>query len=327
MSSNKLDVITFGETMVLMNPDQALPLDYATSFQKQIGGAEANFSVAFSRLGHRCGWISQLGDDPFGYYIQRTVRGEGVDTSCVTFIENAPTGLFFKERRYGDKMNVYYYRRHSAASLMSKNILDQDYLSSAKYLFFSGITPALSESCKELTFEAVRIAKKHGMPIIFDTNIRKKLWGSEEEMREVINNLAADADYILPGQEEGKALIGTDDPEKIAAFYLEQNPEAAVIVKLGAKGCYYAAKDKDGYVKGYKAEKVIDPVGAGDGFAAGFVSGLVKGLSLPESLKTANLVGAITVQAGGDIEGYPREKELKGMLEAFENPNQEEVNR
>ncbi|SDH66917.1 sugar kinase [Alteribacillus bidgolensis] len=327
MSTKRLDVVTFGETMVLMNPDQALPLDYATSFQKQIGGAESNFSVALSRLGHRCGWISQLGDDPFGYYIQRTVRGEGVDTTGVSFTDAAPTGLFFKERRYGDKMNVYYYRHHSAASYMSKDNLDEDYLTSARYLFFSGITPAISKSCKELTFEAVRIAKKNQMPIIFDTNIRKKLWNSEEEMRDVLNKLAADADYILPGQEEGKALIGTDDPEKIAAFYLEQNPNAVVIVKLGEKGCYYAAKEENGFVKGYKAEKVVDPVGAGDGFAAGFVSGLVKGISLLESLKIANLVGAITVQAGGDVEGYPREKELQGMLQAFENPNQEEVNR
>ena len=74
-----LDVVTFGETMVLFSPEQFLPLEYNHKFMKQIGGAESNVAIGLQRMGHNVGWFSKLGDDPFGRYIHKFVRGEGVD--------------------------------------------------------------------------------------------------------------------------------------------------------------------------------------------------------------------------------------------------------
>lgn len=50
-----LDVVTFGETMVLMSHEISGPLRYVNRFMKQIGGAESNFAIGIVRLGHKAG--------------------------------------------------------------------------------------------------------------------------------------------------------------------------------------------------------------------------------------------------------------------------------
>ncbi|MBB5173836.1 sugar kinase [Texcoconibacillus texcoconensis] len=324
------DVITVGETMVILNPDQSIPLEYAHSFSKQVGGAESNLAVGLSRLGHSVGWISRLGHDPFGRYIQQVIRGEGVDVSNTSFDDEAPTGVFFKERKFGDAVNVYYYRANSAASRLQKEHVSEAYISGAKYVVISGILPALSQSCYETTEEVIRIAQKYEIPIVFDPNLRLKLWKDKEEAASVLNSIAARSDFILTGQSEGYQLTGTHDPEEIAAFYKQKSPQATVIVKLGADGAYYSYGSENGYVPGFPVSKVVDPIGAGDSFCAGFISAQLDGSDIHESIKKGNAAGAVTVQISGDMEGFPRPSELEQMLQSTDEENggvYEEVNR
>lgn len=50
-----------------------------------------------------------------------------------------------------------------------------------------------------------------------------------------------------------------------------------VIIKDGSKGAYVQTADENYDVAGYKVEKVVDTVGAGDGFAVGVLSGILEG--------------------------------------------------
>lgn len=323
----KLDVITFGESMVVFNPLQDVPFIDTHLFMKQIGGAESNFAIGLSRFNHNVGWISRLSNDSFGYYIHNTLRGNGVDTSLVEFDDNFPTGLLFKERVIQNQTNIHYYRKQTAASVMGPEILNENYLAHAKYLYVTGITPALSESCQELVFKAIEKAKQLGLKVIFDPNIRYKLIYNETKYRNMLNQIVDLVDYFLPGKAEAQFLCGYDKPEKISKHYLNMNNQLTVIIKLGAKGCYYATVDQEEYVSGMKVEKVVDPVGAGDGFAAGFVSGLLDGYSLKDSLIQANIVGAMIVQSSGDIEGFPYRKQFNSFKDFVLNPEKDEVNR
>jgi 2-dehydro-3-deoxygluconokinase len=275
---------------------------------KQIGGAESNFAIGIVRLGHKAGWISKLGNDEFGKYIVSFIRGEGVDTSRVKFDSEAPTGVYFKERREWGESKVYYYRKGSAASRLTPMDLDFEYIGSAKYLHITGITPALSESCYQTTKEAIKIAKSKGVKIILDPNIRLKLW-TKERAREVILELASKADIILPGVGEGEILVGENEPERIAEKFLELGI-GIVVVKLGKQGAYYATASENKYVTGFQVERVVDTIGAGDGFAAGFVAGLLKGYSLEKAVRLANAVGAIVTTVIGDVEGLPTMDEV-----------------
>lgn len=297
-----MEVVTFGETMLLFNPGSNGPLRYVNNFNKSIGGADSNVAIALARLGHEVGWFSKLGNDEFGRYIQNTIRGEGVDASRVRFTNEANTGLLFKERFSGENPNVYYYRQDSAASKLSVEDLDLEYIKKVKIIHITGITPALSKSVRDLVFEVLRIAKENHVTISFDPNIRLKLW-TLEEAKPVLLKIARMSDIILPGKEEGEMLLGISNEKEIASKFIDMGCKIAA-VKLGEKGCYIADKDNEVYVEGYKVNPV-DTVGAGDGFTAGFLSGILKNLSLKECGQLGNGVGAMATLVQGDMEGYP----------------------
>lgn len=303
-----MQVITFGETMVLFNPDSSGPLRYVNGFSKSIAGAESNVAIALSRLGHSVGWFSRLGDDEFGRYIKSVIMGEGVDVSRVVIDSEASTGLVFKERFAHVNPNVYYYRKGSAASRISKDDINEDYINQTKILHVTGITLALSQSSREAAFRAVEIAKEKNITISFDPNIRLKLW-DKEQAKETILRMAKLADIIFPGVDEGNILLGTDNPKEIGKAFLDMGC-SIVAVKLGKEGSYIASREKDIFVKGYVVEKPEDTVGAGDGYAAGFLSGVLQNLDIQDCAKLANAVGAMATLVRGDMEGFPTKQQV-----------------
>jgi 2-dehydro-3-deoxygluconokinase len=309
-----MDVVTIGETMVLFTPESSKLMRYAHTYSRTFGGAETNVAIGLSRLGHQVGWISKVGLDEFGKSMVSFVRGEGVEVSQVGFDQEAPTGVYFKEVRSGDHVQVQYYRKGSAASRLAPSDLNGTYISKAKYLHVTGITPALSESCYETVIEAISIAKAQGLTVIFDPNLRRKLW-SEEKARKVLLEISSLADIVLPGIDEGQFMFNENDPEKLGQLFLDQGA-SLVVLKVGAAGAYYFTKESSELVEGYRLSSIVDPVGAGDGFAAGLMSGLLDQLSIKEAVKRANAVGAMVTLVEGDVEGLPDHDELY----AFMNP-------
>lgn len=322
-----IDVITIGESMIVFNPVLDLSFIDSPIFMKQIAGAESNFAIGLSRLGHRVGWVSRVSNDSLGHYMINKIRGEGVDTSQVQFDNNAPTGLMIKEPLFNQQMNIHYYRRNSAASKMDISILNEKYFQGAKYLFITGITLALSESCKNTIFEAVYLAKKFGINTIFDPNIRLKLVKNMEEYKTILNETTRLVDIFLPGINEAQLLTGFEKPEDIVNYYLELNPNLEIVVKLGEHGCFYANNKELYYVKGDKVENIVDPIGAGDAFAAGLTGALLEGKSMKQALEQANLIGSIIVQTSGDVEGFPFKNQLDRYYSNNSKYSVDEVNR
>ncbi len=305
------EVITFGESMALLIAEGGKGLEYARSLEPSFGGAESNVAIGLARLGHVSGWCGRLGNDPFGQRIIKAIRGEGVDVSRAELTEEAPTGLMIRENVAG-KSSVYYYRKQSAASRMTPEHLDEQYIASAKILHVTGITPALSASCAEAVSNAMDMAKRHGVKVSFDPNLRLKLWGVEEACK-VLLPLAMKADYFLPGLDELKLLYETDSMDAILAK-LDELP-GACIIKGGENETYlYEKKGELIAVPYFKAENVIDTVGAGDGFCAGFLAGLLREYSLEESVRLGNLIGSQVIQAVGDWEGLPSATEIERLL-------------
>lgn len=303
-----MEVVTFGESMVLFNPDSNGPLRYVHNFNKSIAGAESNVAIALARLGHQVGWFSKLGDDEFGRYIKAVIRGEGVDVSKTVIDQHSSTGLLFKERFAHVNPNIYYYRKNSAASKLNCGDIDHSYIKGAKILHITGITPALSETAREAIYKAIEVAKENNVLVSFDLNIRRKLW-TIEKAKPVLLDMAKYADIIFPGIDEGEMLLGTDDPKEIAEKFIKMGC-TMVAVKLGKEGCYVADKNQGHFVKGYIVEKPEDTVGAGDGFSAGFLSGVLDDLSLIECGELANGVGAMATLVRGDMEGFPTRSQV-----------------
>ena len=308
-----MDVVTFGESMVVFNADANGPLRYVHNFAKSLGGAESNVATAIAKLNHSAGWFSKVSDDEFGRFVIDSVRAEGVDTSRVIVDKERSTGLLFKEHYQRSNPNVYYYRKNSAASTISVEDIDEEYIKQAKILHLTGITPALSKSCREAVYKAIEIAKKNGVLVSFDPNIRLKLW-SIEEAKDVLIDIANKADIVMPGLDEAELLLGLTDKDEVCDYFLSKEAKM-VVVKLGADGCYIKNKKEAVEVSGYNVSDLIqDTAGAGDGFAAGFLSGYLENLPLKEIGEYANGVGAMATLVKGDMEGYPYYDQLMEFI-------------
>jgi len=307
-------IVTVGEPMALFAAESEGLLEEADRFARFVAGAEVNFSIGMARLGHDVTYITRLGNDPFGKSIQSFLKNNDIDTSFVTFDDKHATGMQWKQKVSAGDPEVFALRKNSAASTMDIQSISSLSLTDFQHLHLTGIPPALSTSCREMVYELARKAKAQGVSISFDPNIRPALWPDKKEMAAVINDIAFLADIVFPGMEEGRLLTGREIPEGIAQFYHDAGVKT-VIIKLGPKGAYTSSEDKKFYTEGFKVHKVIDTVGAGDGFAVGVTSALLEELPLEEAVRRGTAIGALAVMAPGDNDGLPDRKGLSDFME------------
>lgn len=312
--TDSLDVVTYGEAMAMFVAAEPGPLAQVAQFTKRAAGAELNVATGLARLGFKVGWVSRLGADSFGEFVREVLAHEGIDARCVSTDTRFPTGFQLKAKTAdGSDPAVEYFRRGSAASRLSPYDFERGYVLGARHLHLSGVAPAISSTSRELAFKLAREMRAAGRTISFDPNLRPTLWNSREEMVATLNELATYADWVLPGVGEGFVLTGSDDPDTIARFYLARGA-CGVIVKLGARGAYYRTTDgAHGFVNAQPVARVVDTVGAGDGFAVGVISALLEGRTLAQAVARGNLIGALAVQVIGDSEGLPRRAQLEAL--------------
>ncbi|WP_061808792.1 sugar kinase [Rossellomorea vietnamensis] len=298
------DVVTIGDAMITLDPSSTGPMRFVSSFERKIGGAELNFAIGCARLGLKTGWISRLGNDEFGRHIFNTVRGEGVDVSEVELVDGYPTSLNFKEIMGDGSSRTFYYRDRSPTTVLTKETLNEEFLKNTKILHITGVFPAVDKTKNiELIRHAIIEAKKHGVMVSCDPNIRLKLW-SEDEARDVLRSFLPYVDILLTGIEEAELMFGTTDTNEIIE-HCKQFGITHLAIKKGEEGSV-------GYVDGeyveapaVMAKKVVDTVGAGDGFDAGFIYGILQNWPLKKALHFANIIGSMVVSVTGDNEGLP----------------------
>ena len=310
-ASCDVDVVAFGESMALFAAETPGDLAGVSAFTRRLAGADSNVAIGLARLGLAVDWTSRVGDDAFGRFIVAALTAEGVHCDRVTRDPVRPTGLQFKARRDdgGDPETVYC-RGGSAASALCPADMPAARLACARHLHCTGIPAAISDSAQALCHHAMDSMRAAGGTISFDPNLRPSLWRDEPTMIAAINALAAKADWVLPGLAEGQRLTGCDEPGAIAGFYLDAGA-AEVVVKRGAHGAYWQSRaGRIVEAPGVSVERVVDTVGAGDGFAAGFISARLDGLTVEAALRRANAIGARVIGSVGDCEGLPYRHEL-----------------
>ncbi|NGM81861.1 sugar kinase [Paenibacillus sp. 7124] len=313
--NKRLDAVTFGEPMAMFYANETGPLDEAMSFSKALAGAESNVASGLSRLEHKVGYVTKLGEDSFGTFILKALNKEGIDTSSVTFSSENPTGILIKSKVTAGDPKVEYFRKHSAASTLGLTDFDESYFASAGHLHVTGISSAISQECREFSIHAMEFMKRSGKTVSLDPNLRPSLWPDTKTMVETINDLATRCDWFLPGLGESRILTGLTEPEQIASFYLNQGV-SLVVIKLGPEGSYYKSSDSEGFMPGFKVDQVVDTVGAGDGFAVGVISALLEKLPVAEAVRRGNAIGALAVMSPGDMDGLPTRERLEQFMNA-----------
>ncbi len=313
-------ILLIGEPMGLMIAQEEGSLEKVSSFSAAVAGAELNVAIGLARLGHPVQYLTQVGEDPFGKRILNTLQENRISTDGVKITSQFPTGFMLKGKVKKGDPGIAYFRKGSAASRLSVNDLKDLDISAFSFLHLTGIFPALSDSCRELTFFLAKKAKEAGLKISFDPNLRPQLWECEHQMRETLNALAEYADLILPGVSEGKTLTGNEDPAAIARFYLDRGAKA-VVVKIGKEGAYAASSHRCFTCPTYYEDRLVDTVGAGDGFAVGVLSALNEGASLQEAVLRGNAIGTLQIQNAGDNEGLPTPEQLETFMKTHKLRN------
>lgn len=306
------DIITIGEAMIAFNPCSTGPMKYVNRFERKIGGAELNLAIGCARLGLNVGWISRLGNDEFGKYIRNFARGEGIDTSQVKLINGYPTSLYFKEIMEDGYVKSFYYRNQSPTLTMTPDSLDENYFQNTKVLHITGIFPAINQKNIAIVERSIELAKKNNVLVSFDPNIRLRMW-SKREAKTVLSSILQKVDILLAGDEEMGIIIGEKDPEAIIEKAKEMGI-SYIAIKQGENG-------STGYFNGeiiqappLRPSKVVDTVGAGDGFNAGFLYGLIQEWPLKKTLEFANTIGSMVVEVFGDNEGLPYYEEVQERI-------------
>jgi 2-dehydro-3-deoxygluconokinase len=275
--AHNYDVVTLGETMVRLSPPAHTRLEEATTLECRTGGSESNVAVALARLGLRVAWLSRLPENALGSLIERRLKSLGVDTSHVLWAPGARVGVYFIEPGAAPRpTRVLYDRAGSAASEMIPEAVPWEVVRRARHLHLSGITPALSASCRAVTARAIQEAKAAGATVSLDVNYRARLW-SPEEAAAALAELVSSVDLLISTAADLQLLFQlTGEPEAVARAARERFRAPAVVVTLGGAGCGVADAEGFLHVPCYPAVEV-DRVGAGDAFDAGLLFGYLRG--------------------------------------------------
>jgi len=304
-------VVCIGETMAALAPASSSSLECADDLRVSVAGAESNVAMYLADLGIPVSWLSAVGDDPLGRRVLAEVGGAGVDVSGVRCDPERPTGLLVKEPT-GSRTRVHYYRGNSAASAMGPDVLDDGRLRSASILHLTGVTPALSPSCRSLVATALTVpAADRPYAISFDVNHRPALWPPGTAAT-VLRDLADRADITFVGLDEARELWDTDlQPAGVRA--LLPHPRL-LVVKDGGQSAIAFSDEGVRTVPALDTD-VVEPVGAGDAFAAGVLTGLLRGGGMERALRLGHITAASALKVTADHGPLPDSARIEWLLE------------
>lgn len=305
-----LELLAVGESMVVLVPDDNQPLETASTVSMHTAGAESNVVHYLAQRQHHVGWLSRLGDDPFGRRLLAEFSSWGVKVSDTRLVPGAVTGVYFKDP-VGSRQ-VYYYRKGSAASAMSFQDVDRA-LSRTRRVHVSGITAALSSTCAQMLEQLMDASRERGVLISFDVNFRPTLW-TASTAAPVLKKLALKSDLVFVGRDEAEELWGTSTAESVGALL----PVPELVVKDGAVGATAFLEGSEKIFQSTPVSEVVEPVGAGDAFAAGYLSGTIGGFSCLHRLRLGHIFAISAISSHADNAELPSEAKISTLMQLSE---------
>jgi 2-dehydro-3-deoxygluconokinase len=321
------DVVTFGEVMLRLSPPNFKRFEQTESFNANAGGAEMNVAVACARLGLNSAYVTKLGDNSIGHFIRNKAREHGVDTSNILWDSDNRCGVYFVEFGAAPRTNrVIYDRKDSAISKIKSGEVDwQKILKRTKLFHTSGITPALSSTCAEVTNEALKEAKSQGVKVSYDVNYRGKLW-TPKEAQEFTDPASEYIDILITTEEDTKVVYGIEgkDYEDVAEKLVDKFGFEVVVITIRETPSVWLNKwSVFAYSKGkvfkspiYEVE-VVDRLGGGDSCSAGFIYGYLELKDLQKAVDFGSAFSALKHSVPGDL-AFVYKSEVEKLIQGRE---------
>jgi 5-dehydro-2-deoxygluconokinase len=317
---SSLDVLTMGRVGIDVYPLQiGVGLEDVETFGKYVGGSATNVAVAAARYGHSSAVITRVGDDPFGRFVHKALRGYGVDDRFVSAVPGLPTPVTFCEIFPPDDFPLYFYGRLPKAPDLEIRTeeLDLDAIRSAG-VFWVTVTGLSVEPSRSATLAALEARGRSGITVL-DLDYRPMFWSSREEARGYVQQALPHVTVAVGNLDECDTAVGEREP-RAAADALRARGVDLAVVKQGPKGVLA----HDGTVAVEVPPTPVDVVnglGAGDAFGGALCHGLLAGWEVERIMRFANAAGAIVASRLACSDAMPTTAEV----EAFLNQGTEET--
>ena len=284
-------------------------------FEENPGGAPANCACAVSKLGGKAAFIGMTGEDSFGNDLRTVLEELNVNTKGMCTTKNQHTTLAFVTLDQSGERHFSFCRNPGADTQLSVSDLNHEILEDTKFLHIGSLS-LTDEPAKSATEEAVRIVKQAGGFVSYDPNYRETLWGNREDAIPTIKSMISKADMVKVSEEELALLYGKNLSYEEGAAQILSEGASLVLVTLGSKGVFYAARTpnftENGIVPAKKVS-VVDTTGAGDSFNGGLLYRLSQKENpfdftkegIESDLSFANAVAALCVTKRGAIPALP----------------------
>ena len=300
MTEPRFDVTSFGEMMLRLSVPSGERLENATKLDVYPAGAEANVVTLLSRLGRNTCWFGALPENPLGRKALNALRLAGVDISGIHWSTGGRMGTYYVE--FGEPprgIQVTYDRAHSSINQLKVSEIDWDLLFDTRLLHLTGITPALSPSCREIITEAIQQAKARSRPISFDINYRQKLW-SEAEATQTLLPLIQDIELLFCSQADASRLFHLEgSAQQVAQKLLEQSNARIVVLTCAEQGAILW-DGKEWKQESARPTRIVDRLGAGDALATGVIQGWLEG-DLSAGIRYGVTLAALALSQFGDM--------------------------
>ena len=316
-----MKVVTFGEVMLRLAPENYLRFVQSEKYEATFGGAEANVAVSLANYGVDAAFVTKLPAHEIGQAAVNSLRKFGVDTTKIVRGGDR-VGIYYCEKGASQRPSkVIYDRAGSAIAAAKAEDFDWDKIfDGVNWFHFTGITPALSDETAKITLEACKKAKEKGITISCDLNFRKKLW-SKEKAGKVMGEVCKYVDYCIANEEDAKDVFGIEaDNTDINTGKLDRNGYISVAKKLTKRFNFkgvaitlresLSANDNNWsamlYTNGEAvfskkyAMHIVDRVGGGDSFGGGLIYSLLNGYDAQKTIEFAVAASCLKHSIEGD---------------------------
>ncbi|HQY88758.1 MAG TPA: sugar kinase [Tepidisphaeraceae bacterium] len=202
----EFDLTTIGESLIRLSAPPDTLIESVTRFDVDVVGSESNFARALAMLGRKTAWCSRLPENPLGKSVANSLGSAGVDVSLIEWSASGRIGICYDEIENRSSSTRLFDRANSCATKMRVDGINWSRVLSTRLLHLTGITPALSSSCREVIDEAVLRAKSLGVPISFDVNYHAELW-PVLDARSVLSLLVAEVEFLFIKQRDAEIVF------------------------------------------------------------------------------------------------------------------------